>query len=207
MPLAARLTSLVRGLFRRGRMEGDLDEELSVYAEELQAQKERAGLPPEQARREVLLEMGGLTHLKQTVRGAWLISACDAWVEDVRQAWRGLVRTRGLSTVAVLTFALGIGAVTAIVGVVNATLFTPPPYRDPSRLVMVWVSLPKAGHVRAPLSGPELGDLRSRTVSFEGFGAIWANSVTLDDPREPEFVRIGLVTSDFFPLLGAEPAV
>jgi putative ABC transport system permease protein len=207
MRLAVRLNSLFRGLFRRRRMEEELDQELSSYLDELQAQKQRAGLPPEAARREALLEMGGLPHLKQEVRGSWLISAWDALVEDVRQAWRGLTRTRGLSTVAVLTFALGIGAVTAIVGVVNATLFTPPPYRDPARLVMVWVSLAKAGHVRAPLSGPELGDLRSRTTSFEGFGAIWANSVTLNDPADPEFVRIGLVTSDFFALLGTEPAV
>ena len=126
--------------------------------------------------------------------------------QDVRQAWRGLRSTPAPSLLAVATFALGIGSATAILGVLQATLFTPPPYRDPSRLLFVWADLTAAGHPRAPLSGPELHDLRTRTTSFEDLGGIWANSITVTHHGEPEFVRIGLVTSNFFPLLGVEAA-
>ena len=187
-------------------MDDELDEELGAYVEELAARKEREGLSAEAARREARREMGALLHVKQEVRESWVVSFWDAPRQDVKQAWRGLRGTPGLSVVAVITFGLGIGAVTAILGVVQATLFTPPPYRDPARLVLVWSDLTESGHRRAPLSGPELHDLRRRTSTFEGFAALWANSITLTDHGEPEFVRIALVTANFFSLLGVEPA-
>jgi putative ABC transport system permease protein len=207
MRLLARLSSLWRGAFHRARMEADLDEELDGYFEELAARKEAGGLSPAEARRAARLEMGGSLPLKLAVRESWLVSAGDAVFEDVRQGWRGLRATPGPSLLAVVTFALGIGSAAAILGVVQGTLFTPLPYREPSRLALVWADLTAAGHPRAPLSGPELGDLRARTTSFEGFGGIWANSITLTHQGEPEFVRIGLVTASFFPLLGVETAV
>ena len=202
----ARLSSLLRGLFRRGRMNAELDEELASCLDELAARKETVGLSPSEAREAARREIGSVPHLKMAVRESWLVSPWDAARQDVRQAWRGLRSTPGPSLLAVLTFALGIGSTAAILAVVHATLLTPLPYRDPSRLVLVWADLTAAGHPRAPLSGPELQDLRARTTSFEGFAAIWANSVTLGDRGEPEFVRIGLVTPDFFPLLGVEPS-
>jgi predicted permease len=207
MRLAARLRSLWRGVVQRARMDAELDEELASYFDELVARHERAGLSREAARQAAAREMGRLQEVKGAVRESWLVTFWEGLVHDVWQAWRGLRQTPGLSTVAVLTFALGIGAVAAVVGVVNATLFTPPPYRDPSRLVLVWSDLAALGHRRAPLSGPELDDLRARTSAFDGFGAIWSNNIVLTDRYEPEFVRIGFVTSNFFDLLGVEPAV
>ncbi len=202
----ARLVSLWRGVFHRARMDDDLDEELSTYLEELVARKRGAGLSEDEARRAALRDMGGVLEVKSAVRESWVVTFWEAPTQDLAQAWRGLRQTPGLSVLAVLTFGLGIGAVTAIVSVVGATLFTPPPYRDPSRLVLVWPDVPAAGSRRTPLSGPELKDLRTRTSSFEGFGGIWANQVVLTDQGEPEFVRIGLVTGNFFPLLGVDAA-
>jgi predicted permease len=205
--LVARLKSLWRGIVHRGRMDSELDEELAAYFEELVAGHEREGLGPQAARQAAAREMGGLLDVKRAVRESWLVTFWEALVQDVRQAWRGLRQTPGLSLVAVATFALGIGAVAAVVGVVNATLFTPPPYREPSRLVLVWADLSAMGFRRTPLSGPELGDLRARASSFEGIGAIWSNNIVLTDPvQEPEFVRIGFVTGNFFSVLGVEPA-
>jgi predicted permease len=202
----ARLVSFWRGLLHRQRMDAELDEELAAYFEELVARKQAAGLAPADARRLARREMGGEQQIKQAVRESWLVSSWDALAQDVRHAWRGLRSTPAASSLAVATFALGIGAVAAILSVVQATLLTPPPYRDPSRLVMVWADLTAAGFPRAPLSGPELRDLRLRSSSFEGFAGIWANSITLRHHGEPEFVRIGFVTPGFFPLLGVEPA-
>jgi predicted permease len=150
--------------------------------------------------------MGGLPHVKAAVRESWLASSWDAVWQDLRQAWRGLRSTPGVSVVAVLTFALGIGSATAILGVVQSTLFNPPPYREPSRLLLIWADLSAAGHPRAPLSGPELRDLRTRTSSFEAVSGIWANSITLRHGDEAEFVRVGLVTGNFFEVLGVGAA-
>jgi predicted permease len=205
MRLLARLASLWQGVFGRERLDAELDEELEGYFDELVSRGQRQGLSLEDARRQARREMGSLPHVKAAVRDSWLITAWDQTREDVRQAWRGLAGTPGLSALAVATFALGIGSATAILGVLHAALLTPPPYRDPDRLLLVWADMSAAGYPRAPLSGPELQDLRTRTRHFDRFGAVWANSITITNDGDPEFVRIGLVTPDFFPVLGVQP--
>ena len=117
------------------------------------------------------------------------------------------MRAPGVSLVIIATLALGIGANTAIFSIVNAMLIAPLPFRDSSRLVFVWSDLTDAGYPRAPLSGPELNDLRERGTLFSGFGAIWSNTASLDGDPEPEQLRIGLVTTDFFSVLGADAAL
>ena len=186
-------------------MDAELDEELASYFDDLVARRQAEGLSLDEARRLARREMGSVPHVKAAVRESWLVSAWDQTREDVRQAWRGLVGTPGLSALAVVTFALGIGSATAILGVLHAALLTPPPYLDPDRLLLVWADMSAAGYPRAPLSGPELQDLRTRTTHFERFGAVWANSITITHDGEPEFVRIGLVTPEFFPVLGVRP--
>jgi putative ABC transport system permease protein len=206
MRAVARIVSLWRGVFRRARMDAELDAELASYYDELVARRQAAGLDADQAQSAARRELGNALQVRQAVRESWLVSSWDAAGQDLRQAWRGLRSTPGLTVLAVVTFALGIGSTTAILGVVRTSLLTPPPYRDPSRLVLVWADLTSVGYPRAPLSGPELEDLRTRTDSFEGVGAIWASSMVLSHEHEPEFIRIGLVTPDLFPLLGVEPA-
>jgi predicted permease len=187
-------------------MDEELDAELGACFDELAARHEAAGLAPEAARLAARREMGHPDAVKARVRESWLVAAWDEALQDVRHAWRAVRATPATSAVAVATFALGIGSVAAILSVVRATLLTPPPYREPERLVMVWADLTAAGFPRAPLSGPELRDLRLRTASFEGVAGVWANSITLTQEGEPEFVRIGFVTPDFFPVLGVDPA-
>ena len=128
-------------------------------------------------------------------------------MQDLKYALRGLRRSPGFAAVTVLTLALGIGANTAIFSVVQAMLVAPLPYRDPSRLVFVWTDLSVGGYPRAPLSGPELKDLRDRTTQFSDFGAIWATTTALTGDGDPEQLRIGLVTTNFFSMLGAVPAL
>src|SRR4051812_19687975 len=62
--------------------------------------------------------------------------------QDLRFAVRGLLRRPGLTIVALLTLALGLGANTAMFSVVNTVLLSPPPFKDIDRLVMVWASNP-----------------------------------------------------------------
>ena len=126
---------------------------------------------------------------------------------DVVYAGRALRRAPAFTAAALATLALGVAANTAIFSVAHALLVRPLPFRSPDRVVVVWADQTAEGYPRAPLSGPELLDLRQRSSQFEGFGAIWATTVALTGENEPEQLRIGLVTTDFFPLLGAEPAL
>src|SRR4029079_12520814 len=93
----------------------------------------------------------------------------------------------------------------AIFSVVHTLLLAPLPYRDADRLIFVWSDMTDAGYPRAPLSGPELADLRTRSSTVAGFGAIWANTTALTGEGDPEQLRIGLVTDNFFDVLGADP--
>jgi predicted permease len=128
-------------------------------------------------------------------------------IEDFRYALRGLRRSPGFTSVAILTLALGIGANSAIFSVVRAMLIAPLPYRDSSRLVFVWSDMTAIGYPRAPLSAPELKDLRDRSTLFDGFGSIWATTGALTGDGDPEQLRVGLVSTNFFSLLGADAAI
>src|SRR5262245_33435211 len=119
MRLLARLSSLLRGLFGRARMAADLDDALAAYQAELVARHPAAGRWLDEARRAGRRQLGGLPQVRAAVRESWLASSWDGAWQDLRQAWRGLRSTPGVSVVAVLTFALGIGSATAILGVVQ----------------------------------------------------------------------------------------
>jgi len=207
MPLTPRLASFWRTLFGKRRLEADLDEELRAYRRASAGQKRREGLDPEAAARAADAEMGDVERVKEAAREARVGAAFDAAVRDARYAWRGLWRSPGFAAATILTLGLGIGATTAIFSAVDALLLAPLPYRDSGRLVFVWSDMTEEGYPRAPLSGPELADLRQRATRFGGFGAIWSSSAALNGEGEPEQIRIGRVTTDFFSVLGAEATV
>lgn len=207
MGLGSRLNAFWRALTAPGRLDREIDAEVRGYYEELVEHYERAGLTPEAARREARIRAGGVEQVKEEVRDARVGRGVESVVYDVRLALRGLRRSPGFTAAAVLTLALGIGANTAIFSVVNAMLVEPLPFRDSSRLVFVWADQTSSGYPRAPLSGPELNDLRERTTLFEGFGAVWANTAALTGDGDPEQLRIGFVSTNFFHVLGVEPSL
>ena len=201
------MLSLWRTVVRGGRLDADLDAELQGFIEEITARKIAAGIDPATARRQALMEIGGMDRVKEQVRDIRIGRLVEETLRDAGYAWRALRKAPGFAAAAIVTLALGVGANTAIFSVVHALLIAPLPYADPGRLVFVWADQTSEGYPRAPLSGPELTDLDSRSSLFEGFGAIWATTAALTGENEPEQLRIGHVTHDFFSLLGANAAI
>ncbi|HEY0169827.1 MAG TPA: ABC transporter permease [Pyrinomonadaceae bacterium] len=127
-------------------------------------------------------------------------------LNDVKFGARTLWNRPGFTAVAVLTLALGVGANTAIFSVVNAVLLKPLPLREAERLVLVYETT--AQTPRDYVSVPNLEDYRAGTRSFEGFATFVPQSVNLTGGgAEPERVVGAFVTSSFFPVVGAEPAL
>jgi putative ABC transport system permease protein len=132
--------------------------------------------------------------------------------QDLRFAARGLSKRRGLTAVALLTLAVGLGANTAMFSVVNTVLLGPLPFRDPDRLVMVWASNPTLARDlgfpdKLPTSPAAFYDWKSQSRSFSSMAMIRPNNVNLSGDGDPERLGAVVVTGQFFQALGSRAAV
>jgi len=116
-----------------------------------------------------------------------------------------LVKDPGFTAVAVLTLALGIGANTVIFSVVNTVLLCPLPYADPSRLVMVWGTIPQRETRRQNVSYPDYQDWREQNRVFEGMALLQGDDGAFSTPGGAIQLRGMAASSSFFPLLGVKP--
>jgi putative ABC transport system permease protein len=124
---------------------------------------------------------------------------------DLRYAVRQLLKNPGFTAIAVLTLGLGIGATTAIFSVVDSVLFRPLPYRDPSRLVMVWGAKDAEQHGLA--SFLNFLDWRAQDSAFESLSIFRRRQFNVSGPSAPERVAGAFVSADFFRTLGVDPAI
>jgi predicted permease len=125
-------------LFRRDRVERDLDDELRAYIDLLTAEKIRAGLAPAAARRAALVEAGGIGQVKEEVRDILAGARVSAFARDLAHALRGLRRTPGFAVAVVATLTIGIGLNAAVATVAYSILARPLPVRDADRVVNVY---------------------------------------------------------------------
>ncbi|HYR43485.1 MAG TPA: ABC transporter permease [Terriglobia bacterium] len=129
------------------------------------------------------------------------------FLNDLKFALRSLARAKGLSITVVLTLALGIGANAAIFSVVRGVLLRPLVNREEGRLIYIRQSAPGIGAENTTFSVPEIRDLRqqARTVTAIGeFSTITFTMVGLGEPRQ---VRAGVVTGNYFEVMGLRPAL
>jgi putative ABC transport system permease protein len=125
------------------------------------------------------------------------------FLQDLRFALRTLVKQPGFTLVALLTLALGIGANTAIFGIVNAVLLRPLPYHEPDRVVLLWSHW--TNWAKTWLSEPELADYQQQVRSLEHVAGFDSTSFNLTGGGEPLRVRAAQVQAEIFAALGAQP--
>ncbi|HSD26613.1 MAG TPA: permease prefix domain 1-containing protein [Vicinamibacteria bacterium] len=198
MSLRSRTLSLFRNLLGWGRVERELDDEMRSFLEMLAEEKRQAGLTPDAARRAALLELGGLEQVREQARDVRTGATLDALGRDLAYAARTLRKHAGFTAVATATLALGIGASTAVLSVVDTVVFRPLPYRDPDLLVKLCGATPQKTACDDDFSWPELLEARAQSQLFEQVAADDGTSQALvrpDGSREP--VGVALVTTNW----------
>lgn len=132
-------------------------------------------------------------------------------MQEIRFALRSFLKQPGFTLTAVLTLALAIGANTAIFSLVDAVLLTPPPYRDPGRVAVIWDRNPEVtkliGFEDLPATPATISDWQRDSQSFDKLAEVQPNRLTLTGQGEPTQLSGVQVTGDFFPLLGVSALV
>jgi putative ABC transport system permease protein len=189
----------VRGLIHRSVADQDVADEVQHYLEQARAAHLAQGLPADDALRAARLELGGVTQVQERMRESGWEHVVTAVLADLRYAARGLRADPGFAAITVLTLALGIGATTAIWSAVNPILFAPPPYPDPSRIMMIW----ERPHHAEPFA--TYRELVDRGRAFEAIAALRSWQPTMIGTGEPERLEGQRVSASYFHVLGVSP--
>ena len=189
----------------RRQAEEDVQEELRLHLELERERQRDAGLPEDEALRAARRTLGNATLIRERTRDVWGWRWLDDLGRDVRHAVRGLGRSPGFAATVVLVLALGIGANSAMFGIVHGMLIRPLPYPDSEAIVLV-------GEPRQGIPGSTLYLTNSTMLhvveeaeSFEQLAAYRESSGDWDGPDGPVTLNGASVSPSLFPMLRARP--
>jgi predicted permease len=196
------MTWLTR-LFRREKLEHQLDKELLFHIEQHTADLIARGASPEEANRRARQTLGGPEQVKEKCRDA----RGTRWLEDLAQDARYALRTfrqkPAFAAVSILILALGVAATTLMFGIINGVLLKPLSYPHPEQLLTLHGSLPEFGDFWG-YSFPDFTDIRRESRSLE-IGAWTYGGGTISRSGEPEVIPGYRVSSEFFSILKVQP--
>src|ERR1035437_4594395 len=194
-------------LFHRKRSDQELDEELQAHLAMATRDRIERGEDPQAAALAARREFGNRALIQETTREMWGWSALTTFWQDVRYALRGMRRSPGFTAVVVLSMALGIGANTAIFSLINALMLRTLPVHDPGRLVELLFKAPRQDHFNA-FDWRNYQHYRGNNHVFSGLIAASDTPFTIRGAGlEPEIVRGGFVSTNYFSTLGVNPVL
>src|SRR5437660_3047556 len=206
--MSATLRSIVQrltALFRRRRLEDDLDDELRSHLEMSAEVNLRKGMSPADARREALRSFGGVEQTKEIYREQRGLPMIETTWQDLRFALRMLRRSPGFSLLAILCLTLGIGANAAVFSWIEGILFRPyPAVAHQERLVAI------GGTSRdeprgTPLSWPDFQDLQRSCTLCETVFVSKITGTTLSIGDRAERTTGSIVSANYFDAIGVHP--
>ncbi|MGH7618898.1 MAG: ADOP family duplicated permease [Gemmatimonadaceae bacterium] len=197
----------IRDLFRRQRIERELNDEIGYHLERETALRIEGGESPEAARSAALRDFGGVEFHKDYARDARRTQWADSLVRDVRFAVRSLSRAPSFTIVVIATLALGIGANSAVFSIVDAVLLHPLGVDRPAELVAITEAITDR-LPREPLSYPTYRAMADRARSFIGVAAFATQDAVIDAGKgEPEQLSTTAASGSYFSVLGLHAQV
>ena len=191
-------------LWRRKKMEEQLEKELRFHLNEHADELIAHGSAPDVAQRNARLALGGPEQVKEKCRDARGTRWIEDFFQDFRHALRTLRQRPGFAVVAILTLALGSGATTVMFTVINGVLLKPLAYPEADRLVTLHGKTEKYGE-QWGFSYPEFHDYQSASRTLGSVAAWTYGGGTVTKPGEAEYVFGRLISSGLFSVLGIPP--
>jgi putative ABC transport system permease protein len=208
------------GLKLSPEREAEVTEELVAHLEDRHRELMTSGMSSEETLLLVLEDLDREEKLGQELRttekhfdpdtavlGARKTGFWRDLLQDVNYGLRMIRRNPGLTAIAVMTIALGIGANTAIFSILNAVILRPLGGPHPERVMMIWESRPREGVYNNAVSAPDFVDWRKNQHSFEDIAAFMDEPMDLTGNGEPERLKVEGVSPSFFRVLGTTPAL
>jgi len=206
LPRALRAFFLrLRGLFGNRPGDADISAELDSHLQLHIDDHLRAGMSPEEARRQALIHLGGLEQTRQAMRERTTLPGAETLSQDLRFALRQLRKAPGFTAVVIVTLALGIGVNTALFSIVNTVLLHPIDLPHPDELVAVDAAKPNFEH--GSISWPNFRDWQRDNRSFSNLAIYHHIGFVMTGSGESERVRGNFVSANFFSLLGVQPVL
>jgi putative ABC transport system permease protein len=197
------LFSRLLGITRHRQMDQDLDDEVNIHVEMLTERFVARGMSPKEAHFAARRQFGGMTQMKNDLRGMRTLPVFEANIRDFRHAWRQLARAKGFTAATALTLALGIGASIAVFAVLYAVVLRPLPFIEPDRLMAFRAA--DAHEMPHQLSYPDFFNYREQNQVFDHLVSYRDADFTLTDSQPPIQVPGQIVSWDLFPMLGVQP--
>jgi predicted permease len=182
--------------------DADFDAELASHVEMHTDDGIRAGLSPEEARRQALICLGGMEQTRQAYRERRTLPWLETLWQDIRFGLRILCKNPGYTAVAVLTLALGIGANSAVFTVAQAALLRSWPAREPDRMARLIATTPQGDEVN--FSYADYQDLAAQSRSLEGILAYNRRAKILRVGSDSQAVLDDVVSPNYFSVLGID---
>jgi len=197
-----KITSWLKQLFSRRRLYDDLSAEIHAHLEEKIDELVATGMSRRDATHAARREFGNLTLIEQDSRSVWQWPTLENFFMDLRFSLRTLRKNPGFAVVAILTLALGVGAITAIFTVTYATLLAPLPYPNPGQLVMVWPT--RANRRVWGASTGDFLDWKRESNVFQDLNAATASgtSFNIATSGRPEHVIAQQATPMYYRMIG-----
>jgi len=190
------------GTLGRGRSDSDLQAELRAHLELAADASQPRAEQADEARRAARLRHGSVMHAMNTVRTQRGLPWVEDFVTDVRHALRAFRRSPVFAAIAIVTLALGIGANTAILSIVNGVLLRPLAYPHPAQLVHITTT---GERPKFPVSVPEYLEFQQFTRTFADVGAFRAADANLVVGDRAQRVPSAFVDAHLLKTLGLDP--
>ena len=199
-PAVARLLAL----FRRRKLDRELDDEILAHLELAERDAIAAGLIPEEARQAARRNFRGIEQMKEDHRDYRSVRWMENLLRDFRYGMGSLARDPGFAAVTLGLLALGIGVNSAMFSIVDAVLLKPLPFPEPERMVRVWEAPPGERNGTTTLT---FLDWKRQSDIFEALSVECPTRAAVATGGDPARVSGKLVSADYFQVFGVKPQI